>query len=80
MGFKGVQIQSHGVVAGFFQAMTVWLITLISTMVTHHVIASSATSTCSTSTLSSFHGIHSLLPSVAFIHLLLSWSCTSSTA
>lgn len=60
--------------------MTVWFITLISSMVTHEVIASSTTTPCSTSTLSRFHGIHSLLPRVAFIHLLLHRSCTSSTA
>lgn len=60
--------------------MTVRFITLICTMVTHYIIASSTASPCSTCTLSSFHGIHSFLPTMAFIHLVLTWSCTASAA
>lgn len=60
--------------------MTVRFITLVSTMMTHYVITWATASPCSTCTLSRFQCIHSFLPGVAFIHLFLPWSCTTSTA
>lgn len=60
--------------------MAVRFIALISPMVPHYVIASSTACPRSSGALSPLHGVQSLWPSVAFIHLLLPRSRSTSAA
>lgn len=80
MGLEGIQVQSHGVVAGLVQPMAILFVTLIPTVMTHQVVAGATSAPCSTTTLACLHGVQALGSAMALAHVLLPRSCTSGAA